>query len=280
MKRIKFRLMIYSASLLASLVFLYIGLRCFERMTVWVPKSGLVGSPGDIGLQYQDVTFQSSGGAVLHGWYVTHEHPVATLLFCHGNAGNISYRLESLRQFHSIGLNVFIFDYRGYGESKGWLSEDGTYRDAMAAYEWLRAQNPQRPLVIFGRSLGAAIAVDLASQVESDGAVIESGFTSINNLGEEIYPFLPVRAVSVIDYKSIEKIPKLKAPVMVVHSVDDELIPFHHGKQLFEAAPEPKRFMEIHGSHNDGFSDSETQYLAGFKSYLKSIGAQYPEGSE
>ena len=272
--------MVYSVSLLASLVFLYIGLRCFERMTVWVPKSDLVGSPGDIGLQYQDVTFQSSDGAVLHGWYVTHERPVATLLFCHGNAGNISYRLESLRQFHSIGLNVFIFDYRGYGESKGWLSEDGTYRDAMAAYEWLRAQNPQRPLVIFGRSLGAAVAVDLASQVESDGAVIESGFTSINNLGEEIYPFLPVRAVSVIDYKSIEKVPNLKAPVMVVHSRNDELIPFHHGKQLFEAAPEPKRFMEIHGSHNDGFRDSEKAYLEGFKSYLKSIGAQYPEGPE
>lgn len=272
--------MVYSFSLLALLLFVYIGLRWFERMTVWVPKGDRVGSPEDIGLQYKDVTFQSADGAVLHGWYVENEHPVATLLFCHGNAGNISYRLESLRQFHSIGLNVFIFDYRGYGESKGWLSEEGTYNDAMAAYEWLREQGPQRPFVIFGRSLGAAVAVDLASKVESDGAVIESGFTSINNLGEEIYPFLPVRAVSVVDYKSIAKIPNLKAPVMVVHSRNDELIPFHHGKQLFEAAPEPKRFMEIHGSHNDGFRDSEKDYLEGFKFYLKSIGAQYPEGSE
>ena len=264
-------------SLLVVSFLVYFSLRWFERATVWVPKSRIVATPDSIGLDYQDVTFQSSDGVTLHGWYLTHDNPVATLLFCHGNAGNISYRLESFRQFHSIRLNVFIFDYRGFGSSGGRLSEKGTYLDAQAAYEWLWAQNPQRPLVIFGRSLGASIAVDLASRVEADGVVVESGFTSITNLGEEIYPFLPVRRVSVIEYNSIEKIPQLNAPVLVAHSFDDELIPFHHGQALFDAAPEPKWFLEIHGTHNDGHVISEKEYLAGFRDYLISIGAEYGE---
>lgn len=277
MKRIYFLLMASFFSLLAAVLLFYLGLRWFERMTVWIPRSELAAAPDSIGLNYQDVTFQSSDGVTLHGWYIKHEKPIATLLFCHGNAGNISYRLESFRQFHSIGVDVFIFDYRGYGASEGRLSEQGTYLDAQAAYEWLRAQNPQRPLVIFGRSLGAAIAVELASRVKADGVVVESGFTSITNLGEEIYPFLPVRRVSVIEYNSIAGIPKLKAPVMVVHSSEDELIPFHHGEALFEAAPEPKRFLQIQGNHNDGHLISEDEYLSGFRDYLISIGAKYEE---
>ncbi len=277
MKRALFLLMKLACILVLVLVLVYIALRWFERNSIWIPRRELVSTPDSVGLTYQDVTFETSDGVKLTGWYIKHDHPVATLLFCHGNAGNISYRLESFRQFHSIRLDTFIFDYRGYGASDGDLSEEGTYLDARAAYEWLLKQQPQRPLIIFGRSLGAAVATDLASQVECDGVIIESGFTSCPDLGEELYPFLPVRRVGVIVYESIKRVPNIKAPVLVVHSKDDELIPFHHGEKLYAAAPEPKRFLEIEGNHNDGHLFSEEAYLAGLRDFLVSLGADYGE---
>ncbi len=252
-----------------TVVLLWLFMRWFERANVWMPSRNFVATPEDIGLDYEDVFFDTTDGVCLHGWYIPHETPAASLLFCHGNAGNVSYRLESIRQFHSLGLNVFIFDYRGYGKSRGRPSERGTYIDAQAAFAWLSRRGPERPIVLFGRSLGAAVAVDLAVSVEASALICESGFTSVPDMGRELFPFLPVRWFCTIQYDSLAKIPNVHMPVLVIHAREDTLIPYRHGERLYRAAPEPKTMLTIHGDHNDGFITSEAMYLRGINSFLE-----------
>ncbi|MBI1388572.1 MAG: alpha/beta fold hydrolase [bacterium] len=274
-------MMLYTLLFIMALgVAAFFALRQFERMNVWVPRRDLIADPSQIGLEYEIVTLHAADGATLSAWYLPHPEARASLLFCHGNAGNISYRLEALRQFHSLALNVFIFDYRGYGVSRGRLSEKGTYLDAAAAYEWLKGKTPGLPLVVFGRSLGAATAVDVASAQRPDALIFESGFTSIPGLGREIYPMLPVKWVSAIHYDNLAKISRVRAPMLVIHSPDDELIPFHHGREIFAAANPPKEFLEIAGLHNEGFLLSEDRYLEGIDRFLDQYVAANPAQSE
>lgn len=250
----------------------YFGLRWFERANVWAPSRDLVPTPAQIGLEFESLHLETSDGLNIHAWHVPHPEPVAAMLFCHGNAGNLGFRLDSLKQFHSIGLDVLIFDYRGYGISEGRPSERGTYLDAEAAWQWLEKRHPDLKKVIFGRSLGGAVAVHLAQTAQADGLIVESGFTSIPDIGEDLFPFLPVRRISSIFYASIAKIGRVTMPVMVLHSPDDEIIPYHHGEALFEAAPEPKRFYRLSGGHNDSFLTSEPGYSAAIKDFIQSLG--------
>ncbi len=251
----------YSIYLLLFCIFLYLLSRWFERSNIWMPRAKFLATPEVAGLEYQDVFFETEDGKRLHGWYIPCKNPIASLLFCHGNGGNISYRTESLRQFNSLNVNVFIFDYRGYGKSSGWLTEQGTYKDAQAAYQWLKDTEPSLPLFIFGRSLGANIAADLATKVNAAGLIYESGFNSVQDLGEEIFPFLPVRLITKYKYNALDKIKHINMPLLVIHSPDDEIAPFHHGQKTFDAALAPKQFLQISGGHNDGYMLSETEYL-------------------
>ncbi len=247
---------------------LYLFFRWLERSNLWAPTKTDYGTPQNVGLTYEDVNFDTEDGVRLNGWYVPCGDPVAAMLFCHGNGGNISYRTESLRQFHSLKLNVFLFDYRGYGKSRGWVTEEGTYKDAMAAYQWLKEKNREIPIVLFGRSLGANIAADLATKVDASALIYESGFNSVQDLGAELFPYLPVRWVTKYKYNGIDKIKQIKIPILVIHSPNDEIIPYHHGKKLFEEALEPKRFLEITGTHNNGFMMSEDFYLKGMQDFI------------
>ncbi len=250
------------------LILLYWTLRAFERINLYIPSRILEAKPSDVGLQYTDLTLTAEDGVKLHGWLIPSENAPATLLFCHGNAGNISHRLESIQLFHELGLNVLIFDYRGYGRSNGRPSEQGTYLDARAAYE--RAKTTSDRVVVFGRSLGGAVAVDLVSNVDDAAAlIVESSFTSTVAVGKEIYPFLPVSWIVTAYYDSLSKIPRVRCPVLVIHSPDDDIIPYHHGRELFEAAPEPKQFLEILGDHNGGFIESGTIYTEGIREFLR-----------
>ena len=257
------------AYFVSVLIVIYLFFRWFERANVWQPTRSLEAHPDEVGLPYEEVFFTAADGVKLHGWYIPSASPAASLLFCHGNAGNISHRLESLRLFHLLALNVFIFDYRGYGKSQGRPSEAGTYRDARAAFDWLHSRDAGLPMVLFGRSLGAAVAVDLAMRVPAAGLIFESGFTSIADLGRELFPWLPVRYLQTIYYDSLNKMAGVKMPVLVVHSPDDEIISFHHGKAIYEAASEPKVFLKIHGDHNEGFLLSERDYLQGIALFLQ-----------
>lgn len=235
-----------------------------------LPSRTVLATPADIGLAYEEVTLATEDGPVLQGWFIPHQAARGTLLFCHGNAGNISHRLDSIRLFHDLGLNVLIFDYRGYGESDGKPTEAGTYRDADAAWRYLTEVRTvqSHDVVIFGRSLGAAVAADLATRTTPAAVILESAFTSVPDMAAAIYPWLPVRMLARYQYDTREKLRRITHPVLIIHSSEDEIIPFAHGRQLFESAHEPKRFLELHGGHNDGFLTSSGDYTRELDSFI------------
>jgi fermentation-respiration switch protein FrsA (DUF1100 family) len=240
-----------------------------DRM-VYYPMKQMEGTPADVGLHYREIELVTPDGVRLSAWYVGTGNTQDVLLFCHGNAGNISHRLKSLSIFHNLGLNILLFDYRGYGKSGGKPSEQGTYLDAETAWRYLveKEKIPAERILLFGRSLGGAVAAYLASKVNARALILESTFTSIPDVGAEAYPFFPVRLLSRYRYNTLELLPGITIPVLVVHSPDDEIISFDHGKSLFEAANEPKYFLNIFGGHNVGFTDSGSIYTDGLKEFL------------
>ena len=237
-----------------------------------MPGRELDATPAEAGLDYEDATIDTADGERLHGWYVPAQGARGTVLFFHGNAGNISHRLESLQIFNRLGLSVLIVDYRGYGRSSGTPGEEGTYRDAEAAWKYLVSTRgiPPGRIVIFGRSLGGAVGAWLASRpdVRPAGVVIESCFSSGLDMGRRLYPVLPVRLITRIGYPVTDYVQAIDAPLMVVHSRDDEIIPFDMGRAIFDAAREPKTFLEIGGDHNAGFWISRERYVPTLDTFL------------
>ncbi|MFC1775773.1 alpha/beta hydrolase [Pseudomonadota bacterium] len=228
-----------------------------------MPGRALTATPGDAGFAYQDVSITTSDGVRLHGWFVAANQAKATVLFLHGNAGNISHRLDSIAIFRELGLDVFIIDYRGYGQSEGKPSERGTYLDARAAWEYLVNDREIAPkkIVIFGRSLGGAVASWLAAQTTPGAVILESTFTSAPDMAHRLYPFLPVRLMTRLKYSVKENVKRLSSPLLVVHSRQDEVIPFDMGESIFAAAPEPKQMLVITGDHSGGFLLNRNEYM-------------------
>ena len=249
---------------------LHLYFRYFEWKNIYYPTREISITPESLGLNFEDVFFETDDHVMLNGWYVPCEGATSTFLFCHGNAGNISDRLDSIDIFHDIGLNVLIFDYRGYGKSRGFPTERGTYLDAMAAYKWLISEKKldEDKIIIFGRSLGGAIAIDLAAKINKGLLISESAFTSIIDIGKELYPFLPVKYCTSIKYDSIQKIKNVKIPKLIIHSEDDEIIPFYHGEKLFKAAISPKQFYKMHSGHNDGFMAMGKEYKDTIRGFI------------
>jgi pimeloyl-ACP methyl ester carboxylesterase len=238
-----------------------------------LPSRDLVSSPKQIGLSYENVQFVTDDGEQLHGWYIPAREDSDVLLFFHGNAGNISHRLDSIDIFHRLELAVFIFDYRGYGNSSGKSSESGTYRDAEAAFRYLikeRKVNPGR-LIYFGRSLGGAVASHLAVQHPPKALILESTFTSAPDMASRLFPIFPIRWLTRFSYSNIGNLKSIHCPVLIVHSPDDEIIPYDLGRKLYEAANQPKQFLQIHGGHNEGFMQSEKIYSQGLKEFLQTL---------
>jgi fermentation-respiration switch protein FrsA (DUF1100 family) len=235
------------------------------------PEPEIFGTPAEHGLDFEDVVFKSPDGLDLRGWHIPAENSKLTVLFCHGNGGNMAHRLDSINIFHNLGLNCFIFDYRGYGDSPGKPSEEGTYNDAMAVYKWLTEEKktPAENIIIFGRSLGGSIAAQLASKVEARALIVESAFTSYVDIGKEYYPYMPVRWFARFGYKTIDYIKNVRCPVMLIYSGNDEIVPFKFGLKLYEAANEPKEFVEIFGGHNDCFLVSSEIYTEVWEKWLK-----------
>lgn len=260
--------------LIASVYFLIsLFLFLFQSRLVFFPAREIALTPGNIGLAFEDVYFPAVDGIMLNGWYIPCDSARAAILFCHGNAGNISHRLDSIRLFNSLRLDVFIFDYRGFGRSPGKSGEKGTYNDADAAWTYLtetRNIDPER-IVVFGRSLGGAVASNLAYERPVGGLIVESSFTSVVDLASEIYWFLPVRLLSRFNYNTLEKIKDIKCPKMIIHSVNDEMISFKHGRRIFDAAEKPKEFFELSGSHNEGFLVNSELYKSKVDSFLKQV---------
>jgi Prolyl oligopeptidase family. len=273
--------MLWSLAFLALGGYALIGLVLYFAQTrlIYYPVAELFVTPERIGLSYEAVRFETDDGIQLHAWYIPAEGPPAespraVLLFFHGNAGNISHRLDSIKIFHRLGLSTFIIDYRGYGLSKGQPTEEGTYRDAEAAWGYLvDTRNIARDkIVVFGRSLGGAVATWLAARERPRALIIESTFTSIPDLAARYYPFLPVRLLTRFYYDTLATIQRVHCPVLVIHSTEDEIIPFHHSRRIFDAANEPKQLLTIQGGHNDGFLRTGTLYVEGLDAFLTEQG--------
>jgi hypothetical protein len=237
-----------------------------------LPARDLDATPEAVGLAFEDVTLETSDGVRVHGWFVPGESD-RVLLFFHGNAGNISHRLYSIREWHDLGLSVFIIDYRGYGRSEGNPTEQGLYRDGAAAWQYLAGERRIAPenIIVFGRSLGGSVAAWLAARQAPAALIVESSFTSVPDIGQEAYPWLPVRWLSRFKHATRDHVRQVTSPVLVVHSRDDEIIPFHHGEAIFAAASEPKTFLEIRGGHNDAHAVSAALYRDSLRDFLRSF---------
>lgn len=267
-RRIHWKRLVPACLAIALLAFM---LRWFEYTQVYHPSRNLTATGAELGRPFENVFFEASDGAKLNGWYFransAASNAPATVLVCHGNAGNISHRLELCSVLLEAGLNVFVFDYRGYGRSTGRPSEAGTYLDAVAAYQWLERKGCDR-IIVYGESLGGGVAAELCLRESAAGLVLQSTFTSIPDIGAELFPWLPVRWLARIRYETLNKLPRIKVPVLVMHSRTDGLIPFLHAERNFAAANEPKLLCEIRGDHNDALLDPGP-FRAGMQNFLR-----------
>ena len=245
-----------------------------DRYFVFFPDRQIHRTPRDIGLQYEDVFLTTSDGVRLHGWFIPSDGDT-TLVWLHGNAGNISHRVDNLLMInHMLGVNVFIIDYRGYGRSGGSPSEKGLYRDAEAALAYLssRPQTDDDRLIFFGRSLGAAVAVELATRAAPHALILESPFTSVREMAKLSYPFIPAPLLTLpirSRFDSLAKISGVQAPVMVLHGDMDDIVPIDIGRRLYDAANVPKRFYTIEGAgHNDTYAVGGAAYFDALKAFI------------
>jgi uncharacterized protein len=238
-----------------------------EKSLVCFPEKAHHGRPEDYGLQARDLYFETQDRVKLHGWLFIRNPQAPFLLWCHGNAGNISHRLDNIARLQSVGINVFIFDYRGYGKSEGSLSEQEFYRDAEAAWKTLLREGPVRPsqVVLFGRSLGCAMAADLAAKVTAAGLILESGFPHLGAMAKVHYPFFLSEHLLSHRFDALSRLKRIKMPVLVIHGSRDTIVPPALGRRLFEAAAEPREWHEIKGAdHND-------TYVVGGERYCRKL---------
>ena len=238
-----------------------------ENFFVFFPDSSFDLTPDALHLTYKDVFFSTEDGRRLHGWFFPQDGDSPVILFCHGNAGNISHRLHNVRLLLEKGLQVFIFDYRGYGKSSGRPSEKGIYMDGLAAYDYLVEMEYFTPdkIILFGRSLGATVAIEIAVRKDVKGIIIESGFTSTKGMAKTMFLFNPFSHFLPANYNNLEKIVRISVPKLIIHGDEDHIVPFAMGEKLFAASKEPKYFYALRGAgHND-------TYVVGGEEYFRKI---------
>ena len=257
-------------------------LRWFEHSQVYHPDRILTATGAELGRPFEDVFFKASDGVALNGWFFPAAFNSArrqlALLVCHGNAGNISHRLQLCEALLQTGVNVFLFDYRGYGRSEGRPGEEGTYCDAQAAHHWLVQKGiAGRNIIVFGESLGGGIASELALREACGGLVLQNTFSCLGDLGPELFPWLPVRWISTLKYETCARLPRLKIPVLVMHSRGDRLVGFHHAEKNFALANQPKLFWELKGGHNDAVFDDRENFIMGMERFIAMAAAQNPK---
>ena len=253
-------------------------LRCshvVDRSFIYFPSREIEATPGDVGLDFEDVRFQASDGVVLHGWFVAGGGD-ATLVWFHGNGGNIGHRVGNIRELvERLQISIFIFDYRGYGRSEGSTYEEGTYLDAESAITYVRSRGDVDPekTIYFGRSLGCAVAAEMAIKYPPRALICESGFTSVRAMTKSVYPFLPgLQLLVTTKYDTLSKIAWVDVPVMVLHGDRDEIVPFSMSRELFDAAKGPKRFYTIEGAgHNDTYYIGGPAYFEALREFVNEV---------
>lgn len=274
----KYRRVILRILVIVACSYLGLALLVYLRQSgmVYFPVGPWACTPDDMGLTYENVTLTTADNVKLSAWFVAAREPKAVVLLCHGNGGNISHRVDLLWKLNRLGVSTLIFDYRGYGRSEGKPGEAGTYADAEAAWDYLvnvRGVAPES-IVIFGRSLGGAIAAKLASQRACRGLILESTFTRLPDVAASYFWYLPVRLLCRFRYPTVDYVQKVSCPILVIHSPADDIIPHKFGRRVFDAAPERKTFLEISGDHNTGYETSGRTYTDGLAAFLSEAGGK------
>ncbi len=250
-------------------LFLFFGIYLYfsQHKMVFFPMSDLVITPDEIGLEYEDLFIEVESNEKINAWYLPCRDSVEipdrkVVLFCHGNDGNISHRMETVEYILGLGADIMLFDYRGYGKSDGIPGEEEIYQDALACYNWLINQKSytSEQIIIFGRSLGGAVAIDLAGRVSCSGLIVESTFTSAKAISKKMFPIFPIGLILKYKLNSIDKISKIKCPVLITHSMEDDIIPYKMGEELFNAAGELRKFIKLRGNHNERFYFQDHNY--------------------
>lgn len=270
---------------LAALCWLIAGAYVYmsQRRLVYSPTRDMRATPADAGLPHEDVFLTTAQGTRIHAWWTPCPDARLTVLFCHGNGGNLSHRVPTLQILHELNVNVLAFDYSGYGQSTGKPSETATRADVDAAWNWLTQTRgiAAGSIVLQGRSLGGGVAADLAARLTDQGIppaglIMESTFTSIPDMGADKYPWLPVRLLARFRYESARALERTRIPALFIHSPDDDIVPFAHGRRLFEKYEGPREFLQIHGDHNSGYMESGEIYRAGLDRFLTRLATTVP----
>lgn len=273
-----FSMPIIGINIILLILFLLISFYLFfpyiENFFVFYPTSSFDSTPANLRLNYEDVYFETEDKIRLHGWFFPLEgkHPV--ILFCHGNAGNISHRLENIKLLLEQGLQVFIFDYSGYGKSAGKPSEKGLYMDGLAAYDFLVKYKhiPPDKIVSFGRSLGASAAIEISLRRDVRCLIIESAFTSTKDMAKTMFLFHAFSFLLPAHFNNLEKITQINVPKLIIHGENDEIVPFSMGQKLYNTAKFPKYFYRIKGAgHNDTYIVGEKAYFENLTAFVKNL---------
>lgn len=260
-------------TILLVALFFFILVRFLEKTSIFYPSKTIELTPDRFKIPYEDITLTTEDGVRINGWLILKSGAKCTLLFFHGNAGNISDRLMKLRSFYEMGVNTFIIDYRGYGRSQGVPTEEGVYKDGRAAFDFLKKRQDvgSLPIVVYGVSLGGAVAIDLAGHRPVEALIIDSSFSSAPAMARVVYPMLPPIFMSV-KFDSIRKIKTLTMPKLFMHSTEDNVVPFRIGQQLYEAATGPKEFVPLTGGHNDAHVECKEKFLGAIEAFLRKEG--------
>jgi fermentation-respiration switch protein FrsA (DUF1100 family) len=262
-----------SVIVIAAVIYLFSAVYRFLTQSYFVyrPDKEMKRDPFNIRLYFDEIIFKASDGTHLSGWFIPVKNHNGVILVLHGKSGNISTRLAFINYFtRRLGLSTFIIDYRGYGKSEGKPGEEGTYLDSEAAWKYLTEARKIKPgdIIILGRSLGGPIAARLAGKVKARALILESTFTTIKDIVTQMYPYLPIKRFFKFEYPTIDYIKKVQSPVLIIHSSEDDYIPFSHATKLYGAANKPKQFLKIKGSHRNNYLISEDIYIEGIKSFL------------
>ncbi|MCM8813400.1 MAG: alpha/beta hydrolase [Candidatus Omnitrophica bacterium] len=261
----KILMMIVVAIIVFRVYFIFL-----EQKGLYHPYKEIPETPQNVGIAFEDVHFKTADGQTLNGWFVPAPGARLTVVYCHGNAGNITHRLHKVKFFHEMGLNFFIFDYRGYGKSTGKPSEQGLYLDAQAAYDYAvsRSDVDKERIIVYGKSLGGPVAAELCVRRKARALVLEGSFASVALRAQELYPFLPMNLLITQKYETMVKVKGLTIPKLIAHARQDEVISFRHAERLFAAAAEPKQLLPFDGGHNDDVYVTSAAYRAELEKFL------------
>ena len=260
--------------LLIVYIVMCLGIYFFQSKLVFVPTKGEPQyTPQNLGLDFEDFMLES-GSEKINAWFIPSKANKGTVFFCHGNAGNLGHRLSTIRIWHELGINILLFDYRGFGKSSGSPSEEGCYEDAKACFKWLEKNNKlTKPLIIHGRSLGGGVASWAANNVECDALILESTFTSVPDMGAHYYPFLPIGLISSIHFPTAERLKTFKKPLLIIHGEKDEIIPYFMGKKIADQTK--AEFLDLTGRHNSGFEVSPN-YIPTLQNFVNKLSLPKP----